>query len=413
MAKEKHPTSRIVDDILELNVIDFDKFVTTLSRKEELFAELNKKIAEKAKLEGKYSQELLFGLIDDKKLAVDIKNSITSSNIDLVGIREIQSKTFRKISRNFNHLDENIHECRSFLTFINIYTKMRKFLDPEVILEIDNKIDLLIEASISRNDPWGVLIESFCQDNCIRLRNSTLNYKETADLKVILNEVLVSEVYYFKSERLNPVIVDGGSNIGLSIFYFKTLYPESRIIAFEPNPTLFNILQKNVSMAGWTNVELYPYALSSEKGTAEFYEPKQMPMGGSLNQRISKLGYETDSYEVKTVVLNDYLNEPVDFLKLDIEGPEDAVIVKLGDKLADIKNSFIEFHHSIDLPQNRLVKILAALTAYGHIYRIDQALLGSNAGNYRPTNRIAKHDSLSIWSHCNVADEANLRYSDK
>ena len=33
--------------------------------------------------------------------------------------------------------------------------------------------------------------------------------------------------------------------IGLSIFYFKSIYPDSTILGFEPNPENFEILKKN------------------------------------------------------------------------------------------------------------------------------------------------------------------------
>jgi hypothetical protein len=44
----------------------------------------------------------------------------------------------------------------------------------------------------------------------------------------------------------------------LSVIYFKRLYPASEIVAFEPDPNLFAILQRNVRAHGYADVEPGP-----------------------------------------------------------------------------------------------------------------------------------------------------------
>src|SRR6516164_4426665 len=44
----------------------------------------------------------------------------------------------------------------------------------------------------------------------------------------------IQQIYHFESSSTNPLIIDGGSNIGMSILYFKRLYPNARIVGFEP-----------------------------------------------------------------------------------------------------------------------------------------------------------------------------------
>src|SRR5215213_8336724 len=43
----------------------------------------------------------------------------------------------------------------------------------------------------------------------------------------IYREVFENEIYKFKSASENPLIIDGGSNIGLSVIYLKSLYPNA------------------------------------------------------------------------------------------------------------------------------------------------------------------------------------------
>ena len=42
----------------------------------------------------------------------------------------------------------------------------------------------------------------------------------------------IHQIYHFESGRKDPFIIDGGSNIGVSILYFKQLYPAARIVGF-------------------------------------------------------------------------------------------------------------------------------------------------------------------------------------
>src|SRR5213078_3291906 len=42
-------------------------------------------------------------------------------------------------------------------------------------------------------------------------------------------EIFVREIYRFESNNPRPLIIDGGANIGLSVIYFKSLFPDCRV----------------------------------------------------------------------------------------------------------------------------------------------------------------------------------------
>lgn len=67
------------------------------------------------------------------------------------------------------------------------------------------------------------------------------------------------------------LILDCGSNIGMSILYFKHVYPKARIIGFEPDPAIFPYLQENMTRNGLKDVQLVQAALASQEGTLTFY----------------------------------------------------------------------------------------------------------------------------------------------
>src|SRR3989344_3801784 len=53
-------------------------------------------------------------------------------------------------------------------------------------------------------------------------------------------EIFVMENYRFSVDVPNPVIIDAGSNIGMSVCYFKRCYPAAKIAGFEPDPESFS-----------------------------------------------------------------------------------------------------------------------------------------------------------------------------
>ena len=51
-------------------------------------------------------------------------------------------------------------------------------------------------------------------------------------------------------------VIDCGANIGMSITYFKRLYPKSKIIGFEPDPKIFETLKKNIRVVDGIEIRI-------------------------------------------------------------------------------------------------------------------------------------------------------------
>ena len=72
---------------------------------------------------------------------------------------------------------------------------------------------------------------------------------------VIKNKVLYLRRHYpFRPVRARPLVIDCGANIGVATLYFKTVAPEARVIAFEPEPTAYELLRENVERNRLTDV---------------------------------------------------------------------------------------------------------------------------------------------------------------
>lgn len=159
-----------------------------------------------------------------------------------------------------------------------------------------------------------------------------------ADASAFLNmyeNIFLNRCYEFRTSTTQPLIIDCGANIGLAALWFAVKYPSSRIIAFEPDPFLFEILRHNAE-TNHLNVDL--------RCEAVWYENADLPFVPSKKQsgHIAATGNQF----CKAVRLIDIIGtfESIDLLKLDIEGAEFRVIHDIGHVLHKIKNLFVEFH---------------------------------------------------------------------
>ena len=62
---------------------------------------------------------------------------------------------------------------------------------------------------------------------------------DQASFRLGYKELFRHETYKFLATKQAPKIIDCGTNIGMSIIYFKTLYPDASITAFEADPFIF------------------------------------------------------------------------------------------------------------------------------------------------------------------------------
>jgi FkbM family methyltransferase len=173
--------------------------------------------------------------------------------------------------------------------------------------------------------------------------------------------------YFFRAGTSKPMILDCGSNIGLSVLYFKREYPESRVIAFEPDPATFKRLEQNVAAHGLRDVRLHNRAVYSAAGPIDFHYDPAAP--GSLSMSV-RGEWMPAAQKVEAVTLSSFIEGEVDFLKLDVEGAEMAVLeeVARSGKLRHIREMAVEYHHHAVPTEDRLSEMLRLLEDNGYGY---------------------------------------------
>ena len=205
----------------------------------------------------------------------------------------------------------------------------------------------------------------------MKFRFRVLNPQRTANL---YTEIFVAEPYLFQTDKKRPLIIDGGVNIGASIAYFKWLYPNSRIIGFEPHPAAFEVANSNIERNGIQDVKLITAALSSVDGKANLYTVESDQQSSTLTDRLFAKGQRPQTIAINTVRLSSFINEEVDFLKLDIEGTEQSVIEEIEDHLHLVRRLFIEFHYTYGNAENRLAPLLSILDRHNFVYLVASTL---------------------------------------
>ncbi|HEU4796163.1 MAG TPA: FkbM family methyltransferase [Pyrinomonadaceae bacterium] len=158
-------------------------------------------------------------------------------------------------------------------------------------------------------------------------------------------QIFDEKIYGFTAKTDRPYILDCGANIGLSVIYFKQLYPRCTILAFEADKAIFETLRRNVQSFGYENVEVVNRAVWNSETELNFTSD------GGDGGRLS-IPEDQPSQVVKTIRLRDYLDKHIDFLKLDIEGAEIAVLADCADRLSNVECLFVEYHSFAGQPQS-------------------------------------------------------------
>ena len=194
------------------------------------------------------------------------------------------------------------------------------------------------------------------------INNFIIKYNHGPNFYIQFKDDFIREIYKFNSLRTSPIIIDGGSNIGLSILYFKSIYPESKIIGFEPDPEIFTILKENIIVNGIDNIQLHESGLGAKDCNTLFNQDGMA--GGHIEEG-------SNTINIKMERLSNYLNNPIDFLKLNIEGKEIDVLKEIDEsnKIKEISEMVIEYHGFPNLKQT-LGDILSILNRNNFRYLI-------------------------------------------
>jgi FkbM family methyltransferase len=131
------------------------------------------------------------------------------------------------------------------------------------------------------------------------------------------------------SEQVKPgqVVLDIGANIGYFTLQFASLVgPQGRVYAFEPMPTNFDLLSKNIRANEYSNIVAVRTAVGGRPGKGRLY----LSQDSSGDHRVQTPNEPRASIPIDITSVDAFLESHptmVDFVKMDIQGSEGAALL--------------------------------------------------------------------------------------
>ena len=159
---------------------------------------------------------------------------------------------------------------------------------------------------------------------------------------------------------------DVGANIGLYSWLCRKLSSNRKILAFEPDPKNFELLQMTKENSKIKNINLFNIALSNRMETVSFQQDTLTSATGMISDGqtpwIEKyLGQETNSIQVNTDYLDNktFKRQDASLIKIDVEGHELEVLRGGEKKLSQCKPLLLieSFPPNLDRVVNFLTKL--------------------------------------------------------
>nr|NQU90030.1 FkbM family methyltransferase [Bacteroidota bacterium] len=167
----------------------------------------------------------------------------------------------------------------------------------------------------------------------------------------IYQEIFIDKAYDLEINTSNPVILDVGGNIGLFALRMKSLYPESRVYSYEPDPDNFNLLLETIEINHLKNIVPVNKAIMDKIGTVKLYLCPTNHAGHSVYKEISGDKFvETETTTLESVFSDNDITF-CDLLKLDCEGAEYEILKSLNSEMAS------KIHTIIYEPTHKLYSV--------------------------------------------------------
>lgn len=156
----------------------------------------------------------------------------------------------------------------------------------------------------------------------------------------------------FIFDKLNNIIhkgdsvIDVGAHVGKYTEHFLKLVGNTgKVISFELNPRTFNSL--NNKFINTPNVTLINAAVSDKSDFEDYYS-------GCSSYNTNIIGHDINSSKsnhlgnIKSIKLDDFIKEKIDFMKIDVEGAEIKVLKGMEKTINNVKCLLIECHFEED-----------------------------------------------------------------
>lgn len=153
--------------------------------------------------------------------------------------------------------------------------------------------------------------------------------------------------FYNQFSKKGDLIIDIGAHTGdTTVPMAVSVGREGMVIALEPNPYVFKILEENSKLnSEKTNIKPYNFAATAEDGTFTFnYSDPSFCNGGFFDQIKSKNHHHNYPLQVRGINLSKFLKdkylnelERLSLIKVDAEGYDKEILKTISDIISQYK----------------------------------------------------------------------------
>lgn len=173
----------------------------------------------------------------------------------------------------------------------------------------------------------------------VRFTNQDITFFKSEDLKLAIDKTDAGVGHHIATGNYEPhlvnfyrdrlkkgmTFVDIGANIGFfSIYAARAVGQKGKVICFEPSSENCRLIMISALKNKLQNITVFPLALGHELGYALFTNHIGSN-GGLISKSLDSL-FTPNCTVVPLARLDDIIHEPIDMLKMDVEGAEGLVL---------------------------------------------------------------------------------------
>ena len=156
---------------------------------------------------------------------------------------------------------------------------------------------------------------------------------KNSDMILTLSSKSESDLLVFFKVKDNSIFLDIGGNAGKYSTYIAKHFNPKKVYTFEPSPSTFEILKKNISLNSFSKINIYNVGISDSEAKIKFANGRQNSGLSHIIINADESGTEDfDMIEVDVISLNQFIVSEniaptdIDLIKIDVEGHEFNVL---------------------------------------------------------------------------------------
>lgn len=236
----------------------------------------------------------------------------------------------------------------------------------------------------------------------LETERGVFRYFDPSDFVTQMVEIFVSGDYDLVSqgnEAEKLKIVDAGANIGLASIFFSFNLREPDIIVLEPNPEVAEVLRNNLAAFG-VDARVVAEGLAGITREETLYINSTKSAASTFRKdRILSPPNHTRKFRGHLQSLVSILDSgPIDFLKMDIEGLEEEVILETPcEQLQQITLITFEYHFPSTVSRSRFTTVLEKLQQSGFDFNLRKISSSERGHRLARGNRRAPSLLMECW----------------